>query len=53
MPKVLSDAQVEYFREEVYLNPFDSVGRSAAATMCSELEAYQQSEGKSVHSITF
>ena len=47
MPKVLSDDQIAFYRDEGYLYPFDGVGAAEAGAMQDELEAYERREGVS------
>lgn len=45
MPKVLSDDQIAFYRENGYLAPFDGVDPSDAAAMCDDLDAFERDEG--------
>jgi non-haem Fe2+, alpha-ketoglutarate-dependent halogenase len=45
MPKVLSDDQIAFYRENGYLAPFDGVDPPDAAAMCDDLDAFERDEG--------
>ena len=45
MPKVLSDDQIAFYRDNGYLVPFDGVDPSEAAAMCGDLDAFERDEG--------
>ena len=45
MPKVLSEAQITFYRENGYLAPFDGIDPSDAAAMCGDLDAFERDEG--------
>ena len=45
MPKVLSEDQIDFFRETGFLSPYDGIDPTAAAAMCADLAAFEQSEG--------
>ncbi|PPR10060.1 MAG: hypothetical protein CFH41_02115 [Alphaproteobacteria bacterium MarineAlpha11_Bin1] len=45
MPKVLTDEQIAYYRENGYLVPFDGVSSTEAAAMCRDLDDFEREEG--------
>ena len=45
MPKVLTEEQISFYRENGYLAPFDGVDPADAAAMCGDLEAFERDEG--------
>ena len=45
MPKVLSEAQVEFFRANGHLHPFDGVDAGEAAALCADLSDYESTQG--------
>jgi non-haem Fe2+, alpha-ketoglutarate-dependent halogenase len=45
MPKVLTDDQISFYRDNGYLVPFDGVDASDAAAMCDDLDAFERDEG--------
>ena len=45
MPKVLSEEQITFYRENGYLAPFDGIDPSDAAAMCGDLDAFERDEG--------
>lgn len=51
MPKVLTDDQIAFYRNNGYLAPFDGVDPSDTAAMCRDLEAFERDEGELASSI--
>jgi ectoine hydroxylase-related dioxygenase (phytanoyl-CoA dioxygenase family) len=51
MPKVLSEAQIEFFRENGHLHPFDGIGADEAAALCADLADYEKGEGNNATAI--
>ncbi|MEC7488482.1 MAG: phytanoyl-CoA dioxygenase family protein [Pseudomonadota bacterium] len=51
MPKVLSEAQIEFFRENGHLHPFDGIDAKEAAALCRDLEAYEKTQGNNATAI--
>ena len=45
MPKVLSAEQIKQFRENGHLYPFCGIGADEAAALCTDLEAYEKTQG--------
>jgi non-heme Fe2+,alpha-ketoglutarate-dependent halogenase len=45
MPKVLTEAQIEGYRQNGYMAPFDGVDPAEAAAMCRDIEAFESAEG--------
>lgn len=45
MPKVLTDDQIAFYRENGYLMPFDGVDAADAGAMCADLDAFERDEG--------
>ena len=45
MPKVLSEEQVGFYRENGYLAPFDAVETSNVEAMCDDLSSFERKEG--------
>ena len=45
MPKVLSEEQIAFYRDNGYLAPFDGVDTADAAAMCEDLHAFERDEG--------
>ena len=51
MPKVLTNDQIAFYRENGYLAPLDGVPRADAAAMCDDLAAFERDEGQPASSI--
>jgi non-haem Fe2+, alpha-ketoglutarate-dependent halogenase len=45
MPKVLTDDQIAFYRENGYLAPFEGVDAADAGAMCADLDAFERDEG--------
>ena len=45
MPKVLSEEQIDYYRENGYLAPFDAIETSEVEAMCDDLSTCERKEG--------
>lgn len=45
MPKVLTDDQIAFYRDNGYLAPFDGVDAADAAAMCDDLDVFERDEG--------
>lgn len=45
MPKVLTEDQIAFYRDNGYLAPFDGIDASEAGAMCADLHAFEREEG--------
>ncbi len=53
MPKLLTDDQVRFYRDQGYVAPFSGVSGNEAASMCAALDDFERAEGFSVGAIHF
>lgn len=51
MPKILTDDQITFYRENGYLAPLCGVDPVDTAAMCDDLEAFERDEGVLASSI--
>jgi len=51
MPKVLTEDQIAFYRDNGYLAPLDGVDPSDTAAMCDDLDAFERDEGALASSI--
>jgi non-heme Fe2+,alpha-ketoglutarate-dependent halogenase len=51
MPKVLTEDQIKFYRDNGYLAPLDGVDPAEGARMCTELQAFERDQGFSAGDI--